>query len=183
MTCMNKRSLLVLVSILFFAFSSGAQIMNCGNFCVLSITNVDSVSMDVTIYNGDTNHVNYPTIVIVDALGDTIANKDNYFYFFAHPAGDTLTQTIPSEVDSVPSGFTGTVYLTDQVWDTTCAFSFPMSCTVGINEYASISGLSIYPNPASDVINIRLPKHKNPAAEISLFDMTGRKSKTVITAE
>jgi hypothetical protein len=182
---MTKKLLLALFSIAVISFVNAQGIMNCGNFCVLSIGNLDTLAntVDVTIYNGDTNAVNYPTIVITDATGDTVANKTNYFYLFAHPAGDTLTQTIPSDWDSIPTGFTGTVYLTDQIWDSTCAYAYPMSCTVGIHEYASNAEFSVYPNPAAEAINIRLPKHRNASAEIALYDMTGRKARQLTTQE
>lgn len=179
-----KKLVLLFISIISFTFSGNAQIMNCGNFCILNINNLDTVNneVDVIVYNGDTNSVNYPTIVVVDAVGDTVANINNVFYFFAHPANDTLTHTIPTTWDSIPTGFTGTVYITDQIYDTTCAFSYPMTCTVGINEYASANtDLLIYPNPASTIINISLEGSNNQAAIITLYDATGRSVKNIST--
>ncbi|MFL5765683.1 MAG: T9SS type A sorting domain-containing protein [Bacteroidia bacterium] len=179
-----KKLLLALITLI--SLTGNAQcIMNCANFCVLSINNLDTTAntVDVTIYNGDSCAVNYPTIVVVDALGDTVVNNSNYFYLFADAAGDTTTQTLSTQWNSIPVGFTGTVYYTDQVWDTTCAFSYPMACTLGINEYTSNSELSIYPNPASDVININLEGIKDQYIELSLYDVTGRKTKYLKTSE
>lgn len=181
-----KKILLVFIAFSLFAFVSNAQVMNCGNFCVLSIGNVDTLNneLDVTIYNGDNNDVNYPTIVVVDAIGDTVANKTDYFYLFLHPQGDTITQTIPAYVDSILSGFTGTVYLTDRILDTTCAFSYPMTCSVGISEqHTDNSSLLIYPNPASTIINISLGELKNTCAVINIYDASGRSVKSITTTD
>jgi hypothetical protein len=181
-----KKIVLLFITLTIIAFESNAQTVNCSSFCVLSIGNVDSVNneLDVTIYNGDTNHVNYPTIIIVDALGDTIANKTDYFYLFAHLAGDTVTQTIPCYVNSIPTSFTGTVYLIDRIWNDTCSFAYPMTCTVGINDaVASNTSFLVFPNPVSDIINIHLSELKNNTATINLYDTSARLVKTVLTTE
>ena len=182
-----KKLLLLFISILAFNFSN-AQSMNCGSFCVLSIGNVDTVgsnTLDVTIYNGDSVFVNYPVVVVTNSIGDTIANINSLFYFFGHMAGDTLTHTIPTTVDSLASGFTGTVYYDDPTDSLpACAYSYPMACTVGINEYASNNvSFIVYPNPATTVINISISELRNNSANITIYDVTGRAVKTVSTTE
>ncbi len=168
--------LFILTSVL--AFSGKAQTMNCGNFCVLNINNIDTVgpnTVDVTIYNGDTNSVNYPTIMVTNSLGDTVVNISDYFYLFAHPAGDTVVQTLPTSWDSIPTGFTGTVYLTDRIYSLTCSYAYPMSCTVGINEAAlDDNTMLIYPSPATSTINITLNGLKNNNAFFTMYDGTGK---------
>jgi hypothetical protein len=164
----------LLSAILLFSFFSGySQSMNCGSFCVLSISNLDTLNneIDVTIYNGDTNHVNYPTVVLVNTMGDTIANIDNYFYLFAQIPGDTVVHTIPTDLDSLPSPLNCFVYLTDQIWDTTCMFSYPMSCTVGITEYVQ-NVLKVYPNPAAASTTVVLPT--SAPATITISNMIGQ---------
>jgi fibronectin-binding autotransporter adhesin len=173
---------IILISFFLISYAaSQAQIINCMNFCVLGIA-IDTANdeLDVTIYNGDTNHVNYPTVVVVDALGDTVGNINNTFDLFAQMPGDTVVHHIPTSLTSLPPGFTGTVYLTDQIWDTTCSFSYPMNCTVGIPELASSGSLSVYPNPASDNITIELNKI-NSNALISIYDITGKIVRTYAT--
>ena len=184
-----KKNLLFFISMLALVSASNAQIMNCGSFCILNINNlspVDTVSneLDVIVYNGDTNSVNYPTIVVVNSLGDTVANINNLFFFFAHGPNDTVTHTIPTTLDSIPTGFTGTVYITDQIYDTTCAYAYPMTCTVGINEYSSVTNdLLIYPNPASDVINISVKNLKNAKASITMYDAKGKAVRSYLTTD
>jgi len=176
---------LILAGILFIAAASvKAQTVNCTSICVLNIS-IDTAhdELDVTIYNGDTNSVNYPTVVVTDAAGDTVGNINNTFYLFLHPAGDTITHSISTTLTSLPSGFTGTVYFTDQVWDTTCSFSYPMSCTVGVPELAAAgTGISVYPNPASDNITVDLEKLQNKNAQISIYDVTGKLVRSYSTA-
>jgi hypothetical protein len=170
-----KKTLLITLLAIAFKFSS-AQTINCTGMCVLGMT-LDTAldNLHVTIYNGDTNHVNYPTVVVTNATGDTVGNINNTFYFFAHPAGDTVTHVIPSTLTSLPSNFTGTVYFTDQIWDITCMFSYPMNCSVGINEYAARDGFSLYPNPARDQFSINLNLQDITNAEIIIRDIMGKR--------
>jgi hypothetical protein len=87
-------------------------------------------------------------------------------------------------VDSIPTSFSGTVYLIDRIWNDTCSFTYPMSCTVGINEaLASNISFVVFPTPASAIININLSELKNKTATIQLYDATGRLVKTVLTSE
>lgn len=69
--------------------------------------------------------------------------------------------------------------LTDNTWYYTT--STPMvrmnfDPTVSINEVANAFGLNVYPNPASDVINVTL--NKEVAASITIVDVTGKVVKT-----
>ncbi len=47
-----------------------------------------------------------------------------------------------------------------------------VSSLVGIEDYAQLEGLNIYPNPVQDYLNIELPNTGN--YEVHLFDMTGK---------
>jgi hypothetical protein len=176
-----KKITLLFIFISAFALLSDAQVY-CGNFCVIGINNIDTIginTLDVTIYNGDSHQVNYPTIVVTNSLGDTVANIEDYYYLFAHLPGDTLTQTIPTSLDSIPVEFTGTVYLTDRIDSTTCAFAYPMTCTTsGMQELATNNIITIYPNPASTTINISLSELKNRQAFFTMYDATGKKVKS-----
>jgi len=184
-----KKLLLLFISIVAFNFSN-AQSMNCGSFCILSIDNVDTVgsnTLDVTIYNGDSVFVNYPVVIVTNSIGDTIANINSLFYFFGHLAGDTLTHTIPTTVDSLATGFTGTVYYDDPTDSLpACAYAYPMACTVGINEHHTNNiSFVVYPNPATTSINLNLNFNeiKNNTANITIYDVTGKVVKTVSTTE
>lgn len=158
------------------SISVHSQTINCGNFCILDIGNYDTLyhTLDVTVYNGDTNQVNYPSVRLVDASNDTIGNAANSFFLFAQLPGDTVVHTIPTSLTSFSGSFTGTVLLEDNNLQTVCSYTYPMSCTVGIPQFSKISGLFIYPNPASDLVSIQLRKRTEANSEISIFSSDGR---------
>lgn len=181
---MKKIFYLITLSLLFH-FGSSAQTLNCGNICVLSINNLDTTAntLDVTIFNGDTNQVNYPIVVVTDAMGDTVANINSQFYFFAQLDSTTVTHTIPTDLNSLSSSFTGTIYLTDPIWSLTCSFAFPMSCSTGINETTKDNSISIYPNPAENEFNISISGNNNKTSVISIIDITGKTIKEISTQQ
>lgn len=182
-----KKNLLLSIAIIALTFTSKAQNITCGSFCILNIDNVDTTgsnTLDVTIYNGDSVFINYPIVVVTNSLGDTIANIDNLFYFFGQLPGDTVAHTIPTSLDSLATGFTGTVYLDDPTDSLApCAFSYPMSCSVGINELASNVSFNVYPNPATTIINLDLSELNNATTAIKLYDVTGKTVKAITTTE
>jgi hypothetical protein len=169
------KKLLLLCSVLLIFISVRSQTINCTNFCVLGMS-LDTANheLNVTIYDGDTNSVNYPTVVVVNNTGDTVGNINNQFYLFAQLAGDTITHTIPTTLTNLPSGFTGTVYLTDAIWDITCSFPYPMSCSVGVSEGESENSISVFPDPAQDYFTISLGKQNNKNAVINISDLSGK---------
>jgi len=172
---MKKKLLLFVISII--SIHSFSQTLNCNVICIQSIQNLDTVNhtLDVVIFNGDTNHVNYPSVVVTNSLGDTVANINNLFFFFAHMDSTTVTHTIPTTLTSLPSGFTGTVYFTDNGWNITCSYAYPMVCTSGINEIqATTNPVLIYPNPATDYVNISIPENEWNNATVSIIDFTGK---------
>ena len=182
-----KKIFLLSIAIIAFTFTSKSQNITCGSFCILNINNIDTVgsnTLDVTIYNGDSVFINYPIVVVTNSTGDTIANIDNLFFFFGQLPGDTVAHTLPTSVDSIPAGFTGTVYLDDPT-DTlpACAFSYPMTCSVGINELASNISFSIYPNPASTIINLDLSELNNSTTTVRMYDITGKTVRIISTTE
>ncbi len=180
-----KKLLLLSVFAIAFAFSGKTQSINCSDFCVLNIGNVDTINntLDVTIYNGGTTFMNYPIVVVLNSIGDTIANINNLFYFFGHASMDTLTHTIPTTVDSIPAGFTGTVYYMDGFDSTTCAYTYPTPCTVGIIESMIAAEVTVYPNPASTMINVSLIQTAAETATINLYEASGKLAHSISTNE
>lgn len=169
--------------LLLITFISKSQTFNCSNFCILGIT-IDTVgpnTLNVTIYNGDSTFVNYPSVVVVNTAGDTVGNINNYFFFFGQPGMNTLVHNIPTTLDSLSPSFTGTVYYTDNSTNQTCSFSYPMSCTVGIKEMiAGNNMITVFPNPASSEINISISNFEHQAV-IKIFNEYGQLVKSVAT--
>jgi len=108
--------------------------------------------INVTVFNGNLPHLNYPSVQIVSPNGDTVGNPGNFFTFFAHMGNgyQTYSDTI---TDSTITSFAGyTFIMTDNLADTTAVIGW---CdAVGISEHG-LPALSIFPNPAIDQLNIR----------------------------
>jgi len=167
----------ILLLLLVISIHSYAQTLNCGAICIQSIENLDTTNhtLDVVVFNGDTNQVNYPSVVVTNNLGDTVANINSLFFFFAQLSNTTVTHTIPTTLTTLPSSFTGTVYFTDNGWNITCSYAYPMICGSGINELqTNINPILIYPNPAKDYASISIPENEWNSASISVIDYTGK---------
>ena len=175
--------LLALINIL----GTKAQTVNCDKFCILNIE-MDTVNnnyMNVTVYNGDTNFVNYPVIDVVDSDGDTIG--DGTINVFGQLAGDTFTYNILTTLTSIPTNFTTTV-LFSYAGDTsriTCTFNYPMDCAsgTGISDSKTNQKMrwSLFPNPATNSVNIDLRELADKQAILTIYDNTGRMVKTMVT--
>ena len=160
---MKKLSLIYVLYLVFVSGVAQAQITDCDLFCVTEIQmdSVDSNLLNVTIFNAasDGTWLNYPYIdFVLDSNGDTVANGDP-FIFFAHLGNASQTYPVPTLLDSLPAGFTGTVFLsysdlTGTGNDTTCPLSYPCLST-GLN-YLTSDNISIYPNPSSSQVTLEI---------------------------
>ena len=124
-----KRAIIIFLTLLSFVVTK-AQTLNCNQICVTDIK-IDSLTgeMLVTIYNGDSVHINYPIVQVIDQNGDTVGNPGGVFNFFVQLSGFVLVHNIPTSLTSLPSGFTATVLVSDPLWNVSCSFSYPMNCT------------------------------------------------------
>lgn len=176
------KKLLLLLSVSFSAALFAQPVANCSMMCVLDIQ-LDTVNneMEVTLFNGDTNHINYPTIQVIDMNGDTVGNPAGMFYFFAHAQG-TMTHEIPTTLTVLPQPFNCTVLVTDQVWDTTCTFTYPMSCPMNVAGVEVQDAFEVYPSPASDVLTILLPGSYSGKASVGVSNMLGEVFSATMTA-
>lgn len=161
--------LFVFASIRMFA----QPVADCSMMCVLDIQIDTSTGlMEVTLFSGDTNHINYPTIQVIDSNGDTVGNPAGTFVFFAHMQG-TMTHEIYTTLSVLPQPFNCTVLVTDQVWDTTCYMTYPMSCPMNIAQAESHDVFEAFPNPASDILSIVLPKGASGKVDLSITNTLG----------
>lgn len=157
----------------FLTFTSYSQVANCSMMCVLDIQ-LDTANneMEVVFFNGDTNMINYPTIQVIDQNGDTVGNPQGLYYFFGQAQG-TMTHEIPTTLTSLPQPFNCTVLVTDQVWDTTCTFIYPMSCPMNVLEPEHPDQFSVYPNPATEFVTVALPSNYSGKAQVQIANMLG----------
>jgi hypothetical protein len=174
-----KKLTLSFTIILLSLFSSKAQTIHCDSFAVLNITidTVGSNTLSVTIVNNSSGQVNYPSVMVVNAAGDTVANKLQYYYFFAQLSHDTVVHTIPTTLDSLPCNANYTIYYKDNSSGDTCHFTYWLSCTASINELAAAENqFNIFPNPASNLLNIEFPNtyfNDGKPSQIKIINVLG----------
>lgn len=148
-------------------------VANCSMMCVLDIQIDTSTGlMEVTLFSGDTNHINYPTIQVIDMNGDTVGNPAGTFVFFAQLQG-TMTHEITTTLTTLPQPFNCTVLVTDQVWDTTCYFTYPMSCPMNVNAVEQHDKFEVYPNPATEFLTINLPSRVSGKVDLAITNVLG----------
>jgi len=142
-----------------------------------SLICVDSVWYDpsnpnminVTVFNGSLNGVNYPSVQIVSPAGDTISNPNNSLSFFVHMGNIYLTYTDTITDTTIVNFSNYTFLITDGMLDTTVAIGW---CnTTGISEIDQ-EEINIFPNPASDILYIGFDKPGNNRS-IAIFNLTG----------
>jgi hypothetical protein len=105
-----------------------------------------------------------------------------------HNSGSSYPYNIPDALSITGNNFGGQYYYYFYDWKVdveglTCysnRVQVNVSVTVGLQELAS-AGIELYPNPATDILNVR--QQKNQEWNISLFDATGRMVKTVMVQE
>lgn len=91
----------------------------------------------------------------------------------ANPCGINLLSVLKSATETNLTDFTSALMNFDQ---------FPVADEIlqnnkllaYLNEPAGFDNIQIYPNPASDVVNINLPADEIPVSRISLYDLQGR---------
>jgi hypothetical protein len=65
------------------------------------------------------------------------------------------------------------VHVTDQVWDTTCYFQYPMSCPLSVGEQPEEKVISAYPNPSTGTLIIELPSTVSGPVQIEIVNTLG----------
>jgi len=153
----------------------GSPFFNPVNFNLVCVDSVwydpmNPVFINVRVFNGDVNHLNYPSVQIVSPANDTIGNPSNWVNFFAHLGNtyqiysDTITQSGITDFSNytflIREGFGATTNVIN--W---CSL-------VAIYAYTE-SRISIFPNPVSNILYIHNPVNKILYAEI--YEVTGKK--------
>src|SRR6185295_9516294 len=76
--------------------------------------------INVSVFNGNVSHLNYPSVQIVSPGGDTISNVNNFVNFFAHPGNMYQTYTDTIIVPGI-TDFTGYTFLMNELFGDTTA--------------------------------------------------------------
>lgn len=144
----------------------------------LSLLCVDSVWYDtlnpnfinVSVFNGNVSHLNYPSVMIVSSTGDTIGNPNNEVDYFAHLGNihlvytDTITQLGITDFSEY------TFIISEGFGSVSGVIGF---CSTLNTDELDWSRVLIYPNPSSGRFEISNSSGK-PIEAISVFDMSGR---------
>ncbi len=126
--------------------------------------------INVRVFNGNVSHMNYPSVRIADAGGDTIGNPLNVVNFFAH-LGNIFLVYQDSITTAGITDFSMYQFLIQEGFGDTTAVINRCS-TLGIEPVGSES-LVIYPNPANDKLNI-LTNMNAGNTDVKIFSETGR---------
>lgn len=168
---MNKSAVLLIVYSTIFSFFTSAQSVDYNLVCVDSVWYEPGTTgiINVRIYNGDSLHMNYPSVQIVNPSGDTISNVNNLVNFFAHLGGIYQTYSDTITINGI-SDFSGYSFIMNESFGSSKSV-IQLCATSGIID-AKANALMYFPNPATDYITLQnLPSGEN---DISFFDNAGR---------
>ncbi len=141
----------------------------CDKYRVTGIRMVGDTLMDITFINSGDPNV-YLSIAVINSAGDTIA-ANNCFCGAILPIDSPSVQRLQSYVASVPPFGTFRVAMTN--FTLTCdsvAQDFPLDA-YSLGEQAAFS---VYPNPAVDLINVRVGLFQGQNIRYVIFDSHGQ---------
>jgi hypothetical protein len=157
--------------LLYFSLSPGLIPPDFSLYCVDSVwyDTINPGMINVRIFNGDINHINYPTVRIIAPNGDTISNKNNIFGFFAQLGNTYQVYTDTITVQGI-TDFSGYSFLmTDNLSDTSAVIQ--LCSALSVDEW-DVKAVSIYPNPARNIVH--LFSHNEKSLPMNLYDISGR---------
>lgn len=130
---------------------------------------VDPTFIHVRVYNGDSLHLNYPSVQMVSSTGDTISNVINWVTYFAQ-----LAYTYTEYVDTIlVQGITDfseyTFVMNEGFGDSSGVIGW--CSTVGIDAPQNFP-VVLYPNPASKFVFIQL-ENNSPFYEAEILTSQG----------
>jgi hypothetical protein len=145
-------SVLVLSGLFMCVHNSRAQV-NYNLVCVDSVWYEpgNPLFINVSIYNGDTLSMNYPSVQIVSPANDTIGNPSNFVNYFAHGANSFQTYTDTITQSGILDFSSYTFLMSEGFGDTTVIINWCVPVSVGELQKTT---LNIFPNPAADVLHI-----------------------------
>ena len=104
----------------------------------------------------------YPTIPISGAMGAVARSNEGFLKLTINPLGDP-----------------GLGQLVYKVWEASSPMdidtvTFNIDVLTKVDDKINANAVSVYPNPATDLIHIDLGQHVRPAAEFRLFSADGK---------
>lgn len=157
-------------------FSFGQGQVNCS---LLEVTNViinnSNLTIDFSIYNGDTMDTHYPYVAFtIDNNGDTIQHGNiNWFVTFGLDTS-LYNYTIPSTISpAYPLSvyFVYSDFISMPASDDTCVLSYNFISST-LNNSSEID-FQLFPNPTNEFITFNINSNSN--YQIHLYDIFGKK--------
>ncbi len=129
--------------------------------------------INVRLFNGNTGHLNYPSVQILAPNGDTISNHRNNVNFFAHMGNYYQTYNDSISRRGINDFSSYTFLVSEGFSDTTVKIQWCNS--VGIRNILSSTGVfRIYPNPFYESFRIDLHAAITQKVFFKLYDLMGR---------
>ncbi len=104
----------------------------------------------------------------------TFTNTSTGATSYSWDFGDFTNSSATAPAHAYAVNGTYTVVLTAINGNCTDTTIFLVDVTVGLNELASSSNLTIFPNPANETVNVSFDQNTNDPIQIELIDATGR---------
>ena len=131
-----------------------------------SLVCVDSVWYDpnnpqlinVSIFNGNVWHMNYPSVQIVSPQNDTIGNPSNLVNFFAHLGNSFQTYSDTIAISGITDFSNYTFLMSEGFGDTSVAITW---CNPTSLSEEQTPEFSLYPNPVNDKLYLNFFGLKN----------------------
>jgi len=126
--------------------------------------------INIRVFNGNISHLNYPSMQMVNSLGDTISNPGNLVNFFAHLGNGYLTYTDSIFESGIVDFSNYQFFISEGFGDTTVQIGWCLTNSIDDGTY---SQFSVFPNPMTDHLRIM----DLPAGEIldlEILDCNGR---------
>lgn len=104
--------------------------------------------------------------ISISAFSQTAIKKSSIDSGGATTTNGTVTMVYTMGEVAVQENTNGTVHISE-------GFLSPdMISTVGLEDYTQLAGVQLYPNPATDFVNLSFPKVAN--YDISIYDLLGK---------
>ena len=169
-----KRLLLVFtfVPFLLLPVLINAQTIDFGLICVDSVwyEPLDSNYINVKVFNGNTEYLNYPRVQILSPSGDTISNVNDLFGFFGQPGNSYQTYKDSIIVQGITNFSEYSFLMNIALPDASAEIEW---CIATAISTLSQHLIGIYPNPAQDYLFVR-GDFTNEEADATIYNSFGQ---------
>jgi hypothetical protein len=164
-----------------YSWSNGATsrsiVVTTGGSYVVTATNADpcdgtgaSNAIAVTVNTKPTASATVNVTNLQAAFTNTSSDATSYIWDFGD--GSAALSTSPTHNYAQPGNYT--VKLIAENANCADTATIQVSVTVGIEEKEAFNSISLYPNPASNIINVKMDLVESTDVEVMVYDITGK---------